>query len=265
MNRRDWLKGGAALAAAAGMAGTATEQAAAQTAAGKPRSYFLLRRYTMQSGPNSKLANTYFSEALIPALGRLGLGPVGVFNLSYGDYTPQMYLLITGNDLETLAQLDLRLGKDSAFTTQAAPFWAAPVGNAPFVSSSSQISLGFEGFPGLVVPKKEPRILQLRTYVSPTYAAHERKVEMFHQGEFRIFEEAGARGVFYSDNLIGPNLPSLTYMLAHKDLASLDQNWKNFTSHPDWKKLSSTPRYASEPIVSHVDNLVLTPTPYSQI
>lgn len=261
MNRRDWLKGGAALAAAASM----TPTTSAQAATAKARSYYLLRRYKLQSGPMAKVANTYFSEALIPALGRLGLGPVGVFNLTYGDATPQMFLLASGNDLETLAQLDLRLGKDTTFVQQASAFWGAPAINPPFVGSNSQLSIAMEGFPTLVAPKKEPRILQLRTYVSPTYAAHERKVEMFHQGEFRIFEEAGARGVFYADDLIAPNQPSLTYMLAHKDLAAMDANWKAFSSHPDWKKLSSTPRYASEPIVSHIDNLVLTPTAYSQI
>ncbi|MEK6396856.1 MAG: NIPSNAP family protein, partial [Terriglobus sp.] len=231
----------------------------------KPRSYFLMRTYKMQSGPGGKLLTTYLSDALLPALKRLGLGPVGVFNLSYGDATPQVYTLIPGADLEKLAHLDHLLAKDAAFVAAAAPFWAAPATQPPFISVSSRLSIAFEGFPQLVVPAKEPRILQLRTYISPTFAAHERKVEMFHQGEFRIFEESGARGVFYSDNLIGPDLPSLTYMLSHKDLASMDQNWKNFTSHPDWKKLSSNPRYASDPIVNHVDNLVLTPTAYSQI
>ncbi len=89
MNRRDWLKGGAALAAAAGV--SSKMAAAAQSAASdKPRSYFLLRIYKMQSGPGGKLLGGYLSGALLPALARLGLGPVGVFNLSYGAATTQM-------------------------------------------------------------------------------------------------------------------------------------------------------------------------------
>ncbi|SEB62414.1 NIPSNAP family protein [Terriglobus roseus] len=264
MNRRDWLKGTATLAAAAGIS---TKLAEAQAPAAKGgRSYFLLRRYKLQSGPTfGAAANKYFSEALIPALTRMGLGPVGVFNLSYGDGTPTMFVLIPGSDLTALAMLDLNLVKDPAFVAAAAPFWAAPAIAPPFLTVTSTVSIGFEGFPQLVVPAKDPHIVQIRTYVSPTYAAHERKMEMFHQGEFRIFAEAGAKSVFYGDNLIGPDLPSLTYMLAHKDLAAMDQNWKNFTTHPDWKKLSTNPRYASEPTVSRVDNLVLTPTAYSQV
>lgn len=261
MNRRDWLKGGAAMAAAAGMANGTPAMAQGS----KPRSYFLTRIYKMQSGPNGKLLSTYLSDALLPALQRLGLGPVGVFNLSYGDATPQVYVLISSSDLEKLAHLDHLLAKDAAFVTAAAPFWAAPATTPPFISVSSRLSIAFEGFPQLVVPAKEPRILQLRTYISPTFAAHERKVEMFHQGEFRIFEESGTHGVFYADNLIGADLPSLSYMLVHKDMTAMEESWKKFFSHPDWKKLSANPRYAADPIVNHVDNLILTPTAYSQI
>jgi hypothetical protein len=42
---------------------------------------------------------------------------------------------------------------------------------------------------------KGKRIYQLRQYESPTNADHVRKVEMFHQGEFGIFEKAGAHAV----------------------------------------------------------------------
>ncbi len=262
MNRRDWLKGGVAMAAAAGT----MAKAEAQAAAGSGREFYLLRRYKMQQGPTfSSAANKYFSEALIPAVGRMGIGPVGVFNLSYGDGTPTIFVLLPSHDLQALAMLDLNLAKDAAFVAAAAPFWAAPATLPPFERMESTLSVAFEGYPKLTVPKKEPRIFQIRTYESPTFAAHERKVEMFHKGEFRIFEESGSKGVFYSDNLIGSRLPSLTYMLCHKDLAAMDADWKAFSAHPDWVKLSHDPRYASEPTVSKVDNLVLTPTAYSQI
>jgi hypothetical protein len=264
MNRRDWLKGGAALAAAAGVS---TKMAAAQAApGGAGREFYLLRRYKLQQGPTfSAATNKYLSEALIPAVTRMGIGPVGVFNLSYGDGTPTIFVLLPSHDLHALAMLDLNLAKDTAFVKDAAPFWGAPAALPPFERVESTLSVAFEGYPKLTVPAKEPRIFQIRTYESPTFGSHERKVEMFHKGEFRIFEETGSKGVFYSDNLIGSRLPSLTYMLCHKDLASMDANWKAFSAHPDWQKLSHDPRYASEPTVSHIDNLVLTPAAYSQI
>ncbi len=261
MNRRDWLKSGAAALAAASV----IENAQAQAAAGPGREYYLLRRYKLPAGPLGGVANKYFSGALLPALGRMGIGPVGVFSLTYGDNTPQTFVLMPSTDIKALAMLDLNLAADATFMKDGAAFWGPAAISPSFERVESQLSVAFEGYPKLTAPPKEPRIVQLRTYESPTYAAHVRKVEMFHKGEFRIFTESGSKGVFYSDNLIGPRMPSLTYMLCHKDLTAMDANWKAFNAHPDWVKLSHDPRYASEPTVSHVDNLVLTPTAFSQI
>jgi hypothetical protein len=127
-----------------------------------------------------------------------------------------------------------------------------------------------EGHPKLVVPataaKKEKRIYHLRTYVSPTNMDHVRKVEMFHHGEFAIFEKAGASGVFYADALIGPTLPSLTYMLSFPDMQALEAGWAKFSADPDWKKLSADPRFKLDPpTVSNIDSLVLRPLPCSQV
>ncbi len=264
MNRREWMKNGVAMAAmVAGAAESGSAQA--QPSTGGTREYYLIRKYKLNSGPQGGVAGRYFQDALLPALGRMGMGPVGVMGLTYGAETPTTYLVIPGTDLTKLAQLDLLLAKDDAFTQAAAPFWGPAATAPPFDRVSSSLSIAFEGYPRLTAPAKEPRILQLRTYESPTYAAHIRKVEMFHKGEFDYFAQSGAKSVFYSDNLIGTRGPSLTYMLAHKDLAAMDEHWKAFGAVPGWQKLSHDPRYSSEPIVSSIDNLVLTPTAYSQI
>ena len=268
MDRRELVTGSMALmAATAGMAGTASAQVATerQAAGGGAREYYLIRRYKLSSGPQGQVAGKYFQEALLPALGRMGLGPVGVMGLTYGSETPTTVVVIPGTDLTKLAQLDLLLAQDDVFTKAAAAFWSPAATSPPFDRVASSLSIAFEGFPKLMAPAKEPRILQLRTYESPTYAAHIRKVEMFHKGEFDFFAQAGAKNVFFSDNLIGARGPSLTYMLAHKDLADMDAHWKAFAAVPGWQKLSHDPRYASEPIVSSIDNLVLTPAAYSQI
>ncbi|GAC1417447.1 MAG: hypothetical protein NVSMB62_08170 [Acidobacteriaceae bacterium] len=268
MNRRTWLKGSAALAAAAGMSTRFAEAAQANanaSAKSGDREFYLLRRYTVNSGAQSRGTSSYFKDALLPALTRMGIGPVGAFSLSYGAETPQDLLVIPSTDCTALCMLDLHLAQDAAFVKAAEPHWNSPANTPLFDRVESQLSIAFEGYPKLTPPPKEARILQLRTYESPTFASHIRKVEMFHQGEFRIFKETGSQNVFFSDNLVGPRLPSLTYMLAHKDLATLDQNWKGFMANPDWKKLSGDPRYSGDPIVSRIDNLLLNPLPYSQI
>ena len=261
MDRRELVKGGVAMAAAAA---SLEGKGAAQSGAGS-REYYLIRKYKLNSGPQTGLAGKYFQEALLPALGRMGMGPVGVMGLAYGAETPTTYVVITSTDVTKLAQLDLLLAGDDAFTKAAAPFWGPAATAPPFDRVSSSLSIAFEGYPKLTAPAKEPRILQLRTYESPTHASHIRKVEMFHKGEFDFFAQSGAKSVFYADNLIGTRGPSLTYMLAHKDLAEMDAHWKAFGAVPGWQKLSHDPRYASEPIVSSIDNLVLTAIAYSQI
>jgi hypothetical protein len=40
---------------------------------------------------------------------------------------------------------------------------------------------------------------------------------------------------------------------------------EKFSSNPGWKKLSSSPTYSFESIVSNIDSLILKPTSYSQI
>jgi hypothetical protein len=88
---------------------------------------------------------------------------------------------------------------------------------------------------------------------------------MFHAGEFDIFKAAGFHNVFFGDTLVGARMPSLTYMLSFPSLTELDGHWDSFRNNPDWKKLSADQRFAFEPIVSNITNLILSPLPSSQI
>ena len=232
--------------------------------------YYDLRRYQLASGPGTKLTDNFFSGALIPALNRMGIGPVGAFSVYFGPETPAYYLLIPSARLEPLVTADLELAKDAVFMKAAAAFWDAPAGSPPYIRIESSLLRAFPGYPRVTPPASAAtngkRIYQLRQYQSPTNADHVRKVEMFHQGEFAIFAKAGATGVFYADTLIGPRLPNLTYMLSFQDMASLEADWEKFLADPDWKKLSSDPRYKLDPpTVSNITSLVLKPLAYSQV
>ena len=264
MERRRFLTSSLAVSALA-----LASKSNAQLQDGSQREYYELRKYQLESGPQIKVTANYLSQALIPALNRLGISPVGAFQLTYGSETPAIYLLAPSTSLETLVTAGLRLAHDQGFLQLAEPFWNAPAKEPAFVRIESQILMAFEGWPKLVVPAatagKAKRIFQLRTYESASYQDHIRKVEMFHSGEFEIFKKSGCEAVFYSDGVIGPRLPSLTYMLTFPDLAALDLGWKAFGSNPDWKKLQADPRFSFEPTVSNISNLILTPTPYSQI
>ena len=241
----------------------------AQPAAGGAREFYLIRKYNLVNGPQTKLAESYFADALIPAATRMGLGPVGAFSLAYGPETPAYVTLIPGASVDALAQLPLRLAQDAEFMKAAEPFWSAPASAPAFQRVESSLLIAFEGWPKLTPPPasatKAKRIFQLRTYESPSFAAHVRKVEMFNSGEFEIFKIAGFHPVFFGDALVDTRMPKLTYMLSLNGVDELDAKWAAFGSNPDWKKLSSSPRYAYEPIVSSITNLILTPLGASQL
>ena len=197
MNRRKFLTSSLATSAVALASG-----ATAQTPASSAREYYHIRRYILESGPQSKLTESYFGDALIPTLTRMGMGPVGAFRLELGQDTPMLYLLIPGSSITALAELDLNLAKDEDFLKAAAPFWNATAAAPPFIHVETSLTRAFEGWPKLVTPPstaatKSKRIFQLRTYMSPSNGDHVRKVEMFHSGEFEIFKRTGCNpGVF---------------------------------------------------------------------
>jgi NIPSNAP len=262
MERRQFL--------AASLAATAV--AAASPVAAQPgapvRDFYLLRRYNLLSGNQLKTTEAYFTAALFPALGRFGFSPVGAFRLDIGPETPSYYLLIPHGSVEPLATLDLSLAADAEFLKAAEPFWNATSASPAFQRAESSLLISFEGWPSLTPPStsaRAKRIFQLRTYESPSNFDHVRKVQMFHSGEFQIFQAAGFHPVFFGDTLIGSRMPNLTYMLSFADMAELEAKWDVFRNDPNWKKLSSDPRFAFDQIVTNISNLMLSPRDCSQI
>ncbi len=270
MQRRHFIAASLATSALA-VASKSGAQAgtSAQGGASHTREFYQIRRYSLQSGPQTSLTDHYINDALIPALTRRGMGPVGAFHLDFGNETPTTYVLIPGPSAESLATIDLDLSKDDTFLKTADAFWSAPATAPPFIRVEYSLLAAFEGWPKITPPAaaatKAKRIYQLRTYESPSHRDHVRKVEMFNSGEFDIFKAAGFSPVFFGDTLIGPRMPSLTYMLSMQDAAAMDVHWEAFRTNADWKKLSSDQKYAFEPIVSNITNLVLTPLASSQV
>jgi hypothetical protein len=263
MERRQFLAASIAASAVAA-AGSATAQTPAPQ-----REHYLLRRYNLLSGQQLKITEAFLAGALIPALQRLGLGPMGALRLDIGPETPAYYLLIPGSSVEQLATLNLHLAADAEFLQAADPFWNARSTAPAFQRAENTLLAAFTGWPRLTPPAsaatKGKRMFQLRTYESPSNGDHVRKVEMFHSGEFEIFKAAGFHPVFFGDTLVGSRMPNLTYMLSFADMAELEAKWDIFRNDPAWKKLSSDPRFAFDQIVTNISNLMLSPLDCSQI
>lgn len=246
-----------------------SREGTSETARADARQYYQIRRYLLRRGPELELTESYLSSAMIPALSRMHMGPIGAFTLDIGPDTPSCYLLIPSSSLEDLVNLDFLLTRDPEFMKSAAPFWNATANAPAFQRVEVSLSRAFPGWPKLTPPPSSTagarRIFQLRTYESPGYAEHIRKVEMFHRGAFQVFKNIGFHPVFFGDVLSGTQTPCLTYMLAFSGMQELESGWERFFNDSGWKKLSTEPRYAFDQIVTNITNLVTKPLPFSQI
>ena len=259
LERRDFVTSAIALAGVALSGGEARAMAPA------PREFYQLRKYTLRTGAQLALAQSYFQQALIPALNRMGITPVGAFKLDVGPETPTYYLLIPSASAELLVTLDLRLAEDSEFIKAGTAFWGAAASAPAFERVEGTLLGAFAGWPKLVAPKGGKRIFQLRTYESASDEGHVRKVKMFNEAEIGIFTRTGLAPVFFGDTLIGPKMPNLTYMLTFEDVADLTAKWKVFAGDPAWKELSHRAGYTDPEIVSNISNLYLSPLECSQV
>lgn len=240
-------------------------QGEAKALAKAEQEFYQLRKYTLRNGPQLRLTQEYLEKALIPALNRLEMGPVGAFKLDIGPETPSYYVLIRSSSVEALVTLDARLGSDAEYVKAAAEFRDAPASAPAYERSERTLLAAFCGWPKLTAPKAGKRIFQLRTYESPSQTAHTRKMKMFNDAEIGIFMRTGLNPVFFADTLIGARMPCLTYMLTFADMAELTAHWATFAADPAWKALSHKPGNTDAEIVSNVSNLYLSPLACSQI
>ncbi len=84
-------------------------------------------------------------------------------------------------------------------------------------------------------------------------------------GELAIFRRVAITPVFFARNVVGPGLPSLTYMVVFADAAAREKAWAAFREDPEWVKLRSTAGYANADILTNIDTMLLRPTGFSQI
>src|SRR5690349_15946785 len=115
MNRRDFLTGSIAAAATVSV----VEEAGAQE--GK-QEFYELRMMRLRMGPMQKLADDYFRDAFIPAMKRIGVGPIGVFDVNIGPDSPTKYILIPHKSMDSIANAAASLATDDEYHKAGAEF-----------------------------------------------------------------------------------------------------------------------------------------------
>lgn len=259
MNRREFLTAGSI----AGITGMSFSGATAIGGESK-QEYLEFRQYRLHVGSKKRLLGDFLRDAGIPAMNRIGIRKVGVFNAKYGPNSPTLYVLLVHKSLDTVINSAQMLMDDKEYRRAGADFVNAPLSEPAFVRMESSLMLAFKDMPKLEVPEKKKRLFELRTYESHSIKASKKKIEMFNKGgEIAIFKKTGLQPVFFGETLIGPRMPNLTYMLVFEDMGDRDKKWKVFGSSPEWRKLRSNPAYKDT--VSNITDIILQPAGYSQI
>lgn len=234
------------------------------------RFFYEIKVYHFESAEQEKTIDDFLKDALIPALTRKGVRPVGVFKPVGNDTlkVKRIYVLTPFKSPVEYAEMPDQLEKDQQFKSSGKAYLEAAYNKPPYKRMESIFLKAFSEMPGLKVPalknSPENRIYELRSYEGPTERIFKNKVHMFNEGgEVALFKRLGFNAVFYGSVIAGSHMPNLMYMTTFEDMASRDQHWKAFGSDPEWKKLSAMPLYQNN--VSKIDVLFLRPTNYSGI
>ena len=98
LNRRDLLKAsGLATVGSAGVV-LAAQRSGSGRRQREPRDIYELRRYTLEAGPKVKIMKDFLRDAAIPAMNRIGIKQVGVFEFLEGD-DPTIFVLAVHNSI----------------------------------------------------------------------------------------------------------------------------------------------------------------------
>ena len=256
------------LTAIALIAMTACTQTSEQVQTEKPqRDYFHLKIFSFESAEQEASLDTYFQDALLPALHRSGIKNVGVFKPIDGLNEREDFVIVLTpfSSLEQFEQLPALLKEDAEYQQSAQAYIDAPHDKSPYTRIESMILRSFSATPVMVLPElttpRSERVYEFRSYEAATEKLYDLKVEMFNEGESAIFQELEFNPVFFCEVLSSAHMPHLIYMTTHEDTIAQKANWDAFVSHPEWDRMKNLDRYQNT--VSSITKYLLYPTEYS--
>ncbi len=222
-----------------------------------------LRTYEFEFFRPANVLHTYFEAALIPALNRQGITNVGAFEEASESLPKKVYLLIAYKDIQSFQDSKDLLLNDKVYINYASAYLKGGEEKMPFKRISTNLIKSAKGFPNLVKPKNKANVFELRIYESHNEDALNRKVKMFNDSEFGIFNDVGLPIVFFGSNIAGSQMPCLTYLLAFKDKDAHAEAWSKFGPHPEWQRIIKLKEYANS--MNDITRVFLKPLPYSQL
>lgn len=231
--------------------------------------FYEIRSYVLGEKGDEVAVDAYLKDALLPALARQNIGPVGAFSPTKADETGAntVFVVIPFDGLEQFASVRDALADDAQYQSAAKAYLDRPHTNPAFARIRSELLSSMACWPTLQIAdgslENDERVYELRVYESANERIGDVKVEMFNAGEVPIFLDCNITPLFIGQCLLGPQMPSLTYLTMYPSEAARQKAWDDFRAHPDWKVLSAQPKYAGT--VSRIDKFVLAAKPYSQM
>ena len=229
--------------------------------------YFQLKVFNYETAEQEVLLDKHFQDALLPALHRSGIKNVGVFKPIEGlaEQKDLIMVLIPFQSLEQIEELPALLHRDQEYMQAGQAYIDAPHDAAPYTRIESMILRSFSATPLLVLPElstpRSERVYELRSYEAATEKLYHLKVEMFNEGESKLFQDLKFNPVFFGEVLSSAFMPHLMYMTTHADTTAQRENWDAFRVHPEWERMKNLERYQNT--VSSITRYLLYPTEYS--
>ena len=208
----------------------------------------------------------FIGDSMVPAYGRCGVKPMGVFQTQIGPDNPSFLVVASFPSMGAIQETQAQLDGDEKWMKDRRAFddkW-----ELAYERREAALLRGFRTFPGIEVPKVaegKSNLFELRVYESRTVGAHEKKIAMFDTGEIGIFRRVGINPVFFGATVFGVRMPNLTYLVYYPAWESRAEAWSKFAQDPEWKKMSTAPGSTDRELVTSISNQLMVPLPFSHI
>lgn len=258
MNRRSLIRslGSAAL--------FSSPQASALAQTSRKTRLYRLQSLHLRQGDQGTRLNQFLTSQM-PLLAK-HIPTLGIFTEVISPRMPTTVILAGFSSFEEMETADDRIHKDSGYR---AAFEQMESGAEPPYDYADQVLLRATDYSPEIVPLKEKpktaRVFELRTYHSPTERQLRLVHERFTSAEIAIFHRSGVHPIFYSDTLIGPDMPNLTYLMPFASLADREKAWDAFGADPEWAKARAESIARGGQIVDRNSFRFLRPAAFSPI
>ena len=112
--------------------------------------------------------------------------------------------------------------------------------------------------------QRAARVLEVRRYTANA-GKLDALLQRMREGETKLFENHGMKGVFYSVAADAPESQNtFIYVLSHESREAAKKSWDDFRNDPSWKSMRDTSE-AAGPLVGKVESTFVTPTDFSPL